>query len=163
MLVDALCQFCTTLQLNDADVRDSDQLTSYALSVSVTASQLKRADRGSYEPLCQAFAEALTVTIADDGDIPIVDIALGQLQPEFDHGLEQVMKYADGVSFTITLKIDKERLLSARGWDNGPYHAIFLFFEQRLDALLTADVTTQDTELFAAPARPTLIVISKAS
>src|SRR5205823_1888277 len=76
--------------------------------------------------------------------------------------LTQLDRYSDDVLFTFTLQINKRRLLAAQGLGSDSYHAVFLFFEQRLLALLAADVVTQDTELFAAPGLPTLIVVSGA-
>ncbi len=161
MLVDALHRFCATLQLDESVVKHADQVDGYALSVMTTAGQLKRASSQEYEALCQAFAEALTLTISDDQDIPILDIALGRLPDDIDHRLEQLTHSSDAVPFTIMLQIDKERLLAELGL-HGPYHAVFLFFEQRLHALLTADILTQDTVLFDAPEQPTLVIVSDA-
>jgi len=176
MQVSALRRLCTALEL-DPEAAGTETAPRYHLEAQLPLERVRALGPDHLQPLLEAYGDALSLRVGQDGYLAIdiggvaqADSASGEASADgasievvdVAHGAAQELLRLElldaGAPVTLSLDIDKERLLERAGAGGARCHTILYLFEKRLCAALDAPLQALDRALFVDRATPTLIV-----
>jgi len=155
----ALLAFCAAAGADADLVRDAESPDGYLLSCDLPAARLARLTEDGVRALIGAFGPALTLTIGLPDVLPMLDVRPG-VAPYINRDLQAIRAVHGALALRLEIAVDKQALLVQLGACGEDHHALFYLFHDNLLALIRQPPHRIDGTLFAAPDRPTLVVVS---
>ena len=155
----ALLAFCAAAGIAREQVLEGESPDGYLLSLDLPAARLKPIKADDVQALVDAFGCALTLTIGLPDVLPMVEVREGKA-PSLKARLQDVQTVDDALDLRLEIAVDKQALLVQLGARGEGHHALFYLYHDNLLAFIRQPPHRIDDTLFAAPDRPTLVVVS---
>lgn len=154
---DDLCQFCDSLGIDRALIKQAESLPRYHLLATVPASDVRSLSLESLRSLCESFLAALNLSIGLPGGPQVLEIEGGELPSHAAVALNRVKDISGSVEIDLTL--DKQALLMQHDLAGEAYTALLYIFEENLRTALDAGLPEVDEHICHHRHKRTIILL----